>query len=183
MKRTAYGWALLLLLISPVIATAEKVSEKLIYSLTWTGIPVGTATQEILDEGELRKILSTARSNAWLSTFYKVDDRTESVLARKLPFPGESRYFRLIFKEGGRGRDREITFIPEKKTAIYRDRAGTEVTTVPIVENTYDIYSSFYFVRFLPLEVGKSHYIHVLDGKELRRIEVQVLKKEKFSKR
>jgi len=176
MKHTIF---LLLMLLFPAGASGEKVPEKLIYSLSWTAISVGTATQEIFDEGESRKIVSTASSNAWLSTFYKVEDRTESVLVRKPPFPGESRYCRLLFKEGGRVRDREITFEPEKKTAVYRDRMGTAVTTVPITENTYDIYSSFYYVRFLPLEVGKSHYIHVLDGNELRRIEVQVLKKEK----
>ena len=88
----------------------QRLPEKLVYSLSWTGIPVGTATQEIVEEGELRRITSRAVSNDWLSTFYPVDDRTESTLVRSGPFPGESRYYRMLFKEGRRSRDREIVF-------------------------------------------------------------------------
>lgn len=53
--------SLLILLLAAYPAFAEpKIPEKLIFSLSWTGIPVGVATQEIVDEGEVRKIFSTA---------------------------------------------------------------------------------------------------------------------------
>lgn len=161
-------------------ALAVKVPEKLVYSLSWVGIAVGTATQEITEDGAHRKILSHARSNDWLSAFYPVDDRTESLLAKTGgPFPGESRYYRMIFKEGRRTRDREISFDQAKRVGRFHDRIGGEQVDVPIVENTYDIYASFYYVRTQPLEPGKSFMIHVLDGKELRNIEVRVLKRER----
>jgi hypothetical protein len=182
MQRGNNHWrwlAALLLALLPAAALAERVPEKLSYSLSWGVIPVGTATQEITDEGDGRRIVSTARSNAWLSTFYPVDDRTESLLSRQGPFPGESRYFRMFFKEGPRTRDREIVFDQAARKATYRDRLGTEKVAVPLVENTFDIYASFYRVRFLPLEEGQSSYIHVLDGKDPQRVEVRVLKREK----
>jgi uncharacterized protein DUF3108 len=169
----------LLLALLPAAALAERVPERLNYSLSWGVVPVGTASQEISDEGDGRRIVSTARSNAWLSAFYPVDDRTESRLSRQGPFPGESRSFRMLFKEGPRTRDREIVFDQAARKATYRDRLGTEQVVVPLVENTFDIYASFYHVRFLPLEVGKSTEIHVLDGKELQRLQVRVLKREK----
>ena len=162
-------------------AEAVTMPEKLVYSLSWMGIPVGTATQEIAEAGGMRKIVSHARSNDWLSSFYPVDDRTESHLAMTAgPFPGESRYYRMLFREGKRTRDREITFDQVKRIGRFHDRIGGEQVDVPIVENTFDIYASFYYVRNQPLEPGKSFMIHVLDGKELRHIEVKVLKRERI---
>ncbi len=43
---------------------------------------------------------------------------------------------------------------------------------------TFDIYASFYHVRYLPLEVGSSVFVNVLDGKECQRLEVRVLRRE-----
>jgi len=165
----------------PPLAEAVTMPEKLVYSLSWMGIPVGTATQEIAEAGGTRKIVSHARANDWLSSFYPVDDRTESQLAvTGGPFPGESRYYRMLFKEGKRTRDREITFDQAKRIGRFHDRIGGEKMEVPIVEHTFDIYASFYYVRYQPLEPGKSFMIHVLDGKELRHIEVKVLKRERI---
>lgn len=163
------------------VSAAQKIPEKLVYDLSWTGIPVGTASQEIRDEGGTRRIVSMARSNAWLSAFFPVDDRTESILAKTGDFPGEPRIFKMLFKEGSHTRDREISFNLSGKTADFHDRRSGERVAVPITGDTYDIYSSFYFVRHQPLEPGKSFYIHVLDSKKLHRIEIRVLKREKVS--
>lgn len=159
----------------------QKIPERLVYSLSWTGINVGTATQEIVDEGDTRRIISSARSNAWLSRFFPVDDRTESVLLKRGAFPGEPRIFRMIFKEGSHTRDREISFNRAARVANFHDRKSGERVTVPIIEETFDIYSSFYYVRHQPLEPGTSFYINVLDSKKLHRIEVRVLKRERVS--
>jgi len=163
------------------VAAGQKIPEKLVYSLSWTGITVGTASQEIVDEGENRRIISSARSNDWLSKFFPVDDRTESVLLKKEPFPGEPRTYRMLFKEGTRVRDREISFNIAGRVANYHDRIKGERAIVPIGPETFDIYSSFYYVRHQPLVPGKSFYINVLDSKKLHRIEVRVLKRERIS--
>ncbi len=175
------AWALCLIFtLQAAQAVARQVPEKLLYSLSWLGITVGTATQEISDDGDSRRIVSHARSNEWLSAFYPVDDRIESRLLNKgVSFPGESRTYHMLFKEGNRTRDREITFDQASRKASFWDRISGEKAEVPIAENTYDIYASFYFIRYQPLEVGKSLYLNLLDGKKLRRIEVKVLRREK----
>lgn len=158
-----------------------RVPEKLTYSLSWTGINVGTATQEIVNEGNIRRIVSTARSNDWLSAFFPVNDRTDSFTTMEEPFPGKSFYFRMQTREGGRIRDRDISFDQAGRKATYRDLIKKTRVEVPIAENTYDIYSSFLHARFLPLQVGRPVYLNVLDGKKMRRIEIRVLRKERIS--
>jgi len=173
--------ALVVAFVMPAGAFAQTVPEKLVYELSWTGIPVGTATQEITEKGEVRKILSTARSNDWLSVFFPVDDRIESTLAvAGAPFPGLTRYYRMQISEGSRRRDREIVFDQAKGNAIYHDRLSGEKWDIPISPPTFDIYGSFYYVRYLPLEVGKSSLVTVLDGKEVVRVEVKALRREKL---
>lgn len=167
------------LLVPPAAGASGPDGEKLVYALSWTGIPVGVATQEIVDEGGVRRIVSTAKSNDWLSAFFPVNDRTDSFTTKEGGYPGKSYYFRMQIREGSRRRDREISFDQARRKALFHDRINGDRADVEIVENTYDIYSSFYHVRFLDLQVGKSLYIHVLDGRELQRIEIRVLGKER----
>lgn len=141
---------------------------------------MGIATQEISDEGSVRKIISSARSNDWLSAFFPVDDRTESILEKSGDFPGRARTFKMLFKEGKRVRDREISFNPAAKTAHFFDRQSGEHQYIPLTAETFDIYSSFYYIRHQQLEPGRSVYINVLDSKELHRIEIRVLRKERI---
>jgi hypothetical protein len=157
----------------------QKIPERLEYSLSWAGVPVGTAVQEIVEDGDVRRIVSTARSNDWLSTFYPVDDRTESILEKGSSFPGRTRSFKMLFKEGSRVRDREISFDPSRKNARYHDRVSGEKLSIPIDADTFDIYGSFYHVRHQPLEPGGSFYVNVLDGRKQHRIEVRVLRRER----
>jgi hypothetical protein len=165
----------------PSVSLAQVVPEKLVYELSWGGFQVGTATQEITESGAERRIVSTARSNAWLSVFYPVEDRIESHLLRKEGlFPGATLRYRMQMREGGRRRDREILFAPAQGEAHYFDHLTGERAAVTIPHWTYDIYASFYYIRYLDLQVGRSVFVDVLDGKEVRHIEVQVLRKEKL---
>ena len=177
MFRLFFLSAVALLLLSPPLGAAP-VPERLVYRLTWTGIAVGTATQEIRADGSSRKIVVTARSNDWLSAFYPVNDRIESQLDGQTgPFPGTPRYYRMQTSEGTHTRDREIHFNGDG-TAVFHDRRGGERVALKVPPRTYDIYSSFYHVRYLPLEVGSSVFVNILDGKESQRLEVKVLRRE-----
>lgn len=156
---------------------AATVPERLVYRLSWAGIAVGTATQEIRAEGGTHRIVVTARSNDWLSVFFPVDDRVESVLDKEGgAFPGVSRSYRMQTREGSHHRDREIRF--GSGTAVFHDRRSGERLALSIPPGTFDIYSSFFHVRYLPLEVGRSVYVNILDGKEVQRLEVRVLRRE-----
>jgi hypothetical protein len=160
-------------------SAGQRIPEKLIYDLSWTGIPVGQAEQEVSEQGDSYRIVSSARSNEWLSTFFPVDDRTESVLDRIGPFPGRSRNFKMVFKEGRRIRDREIRFQPQEMQALFLDRQNGDQVTVPLEPVTFDIYASFYHVRHQPLKPGGTFYVNVLDGKKLHRVEIRVLRRER----
>jgi hypothetical protein len=180
MARTIFLTALFMFVCRiPVLPAAGRVPERLVYDLSWMGIPVGTATQEITEQQTTRRITSMARSNAWLSSFYPVEDATESILAKSgAPFPGESRSFRMVFREGSRTRDRQIYFAPAQKHAVYHDRISGETVTVPIAGQLFDMYAGFFYVRGLKLEPGSSFAIQVLDGKRQQSLEVKVLGRE-----
>jgi hypothetical protein len=83
--------------------------------------------------------------------------------------------------EGSHKRDKELTFDHKMGKAYYIDHRNGEKATIDILPNTYDAYSSFYYLRSLKLEVGKSVFVSMLDNKKLWDVEVQVVKKEKLN--
>jgi len=162
-------------------ASALTIPEKLVYDLTWTGIKAGTATQEIAaDKGEI-KIVSIARSADWITVFFPVEDRIESILtATPDSTLGLSKSYSMKTREGKHRRDREVQFNHAKGIAYYKDNLNGEKSELPIAAATLDTLSSFYFVRTLKLEVGKSVFLTILDNKKTWKVEVQVLRKEKI---
>jgi len=167
--------------IAPTPASALSIPEKLTYDLTWTGIKAGTATQEIIDDGNSIRVVSTVRSAAWISVFFPVEDRVESALAKvEPPLLGLPYHFRMKVREGSHRRDREINFDQKNQKAEYIDHIGGGKATIDLPQNTYDAYSSFYYLRTLKLDVGKSVFVNMLDNKKLWNVEVQVVKKEKL---
>lgn len=173
--------ALFLSVCGPAPVHALTVPEKLVFDLTWTGIKAGTATQEIMNDNGVIKIVSTARSADWISVFYPVDDRIESVLeGMRGTGPGLPRLYRMKIKEGKHRRDKEVRFDHGRRIAEYIDHISGEKKDFQINDNTLDTLSCFYFVRSMPLEVGKSVYINIFDSKKLWTTEVQVLRKERI---
>lgn len=171
---------LFLLTLTPA-AFSINIPEKLVYDVSWSGVVAGTATQEIRVEKDFLRIISTVRSADWISVFFPVEDKVESVLTKvQPPQIGLPQNFRMKVREGKHRKDKEIIFEHGKGRARYIDHLNKENATVEIEKNTYDTYSSFYYVRTLPLEVGKSVFVSVLDNKRLWNIEVQVLKKERI---
>lgn len=162
-------------------ASALNIPEKLVFDLTWTGIKAGTATQEITEEKDSIRVTSIARSADWISVFFPVEDKVESYLTKVAPPAlGLPKNYRMKTREGGRRKDRELIFDHGKGQAIYIDHLNGRKIDVAIKGNTYDPYSSFFYVRTLPLEVGKSVFVSILDMNELWNVEVLVLKKEKL---
>jgi len=178
--RIVFVTLFLLLALAPA-ASPLNIPEKLVYDVTWSGVKAGTATQEILVEKDLLRVVSTVHSADWISVFFPVEDRVESVLTKaKPPQIGLPLNFRMKVREGRHHKDKEIIFEHGKGKALCIDHMNGEKETVEIGGQTYDAYSSFYYVRMLPLEVGKSVFVSVLDNKKLWNIEVQVLKRERI---
>lgn len=166
----------------PENASAFKIPEKLIFDLTWTGLKVGTATLEIVNGEGHAKIISTARSDGWLSAFYMVDDRTEVVLknTQTMSFIGLPENYRVKLREGSHRRDKEAVFDHAHRQVTFIDHLGNGKKTCKIGENTLDALSGFYFIRTMKYEVGKSVYVDIFDSNKLWNLEVKVLRKEKI---
>ena len=163
-------------------AFAFNTPEKLVFDLSWGGVKAGTATLEILHDKGHPKIISTARSADWLSVFYTVDDRIESLLknVRTDFFIGLPENYRVKLREGKHRRNKEVIFDHANRQATFIDHLEKENKTYKIGENTLDPLSSFYYIRTVKLDVGKSVYVDIFDSKKLWNVEVQVLRKEKI---
>ena len=125
--------------------------EKLVFTMHYGLISAGEATLEIrniatIDSTACYRIVSDARTNEFFSTFFKVRDRYESYLDTTELY--SLRYEKHI-REGKFKRDEVVLFDQRAHTATYKDKV------VPIAPRTQDILSAFYYVRTLPLEVGK----------------------------
>ena len=173
-------FSLFLLLASD--ALCFSVPERLVYDLTWAGIKTGTATLEIAGDSDLTRIVSTARSTGWVSLFFNVDDRTETVLTKTLPpsLIGIPLDYRVKIREGRQRRDTELVFDHERHKVMSIAHLDSERKGFDIQENTLDPLSSFYYLRTLKIEVGRTVFVDIFDSKKLWSVEVQVLRKERI---
>ncbi len=185
MKKCAPVGLLVLFFVFPALAYASgfRVPERLVYDLTWAGIKTGTATLEVSSENDKTRIVSTARSASWVSVFYTVDDRIETDLSlpRARAAIGTPRSYKVRIREGRHRRNKEVVFDGINHRASFTDHLTGEKKDIEIRDNTFDPLSSFYYIRTLKTEVGKSVYVEVLDSKKLWNVEVKVIRKERVS--
>ena len=159
------------------------IPEKFVYDLTWTGIKAGTASLELINDGDKLKIISTAQSAKWVSVFYTVDDRVESTLFKNPAdsFPWQPEKYRIRIREGRHRRDKEVVFDRKTNKATFKDYINNERKDFDLPVTVFDPISSFYYLRTLKLEAGKSVYVTVFDSKKVWNVEIQVLRKERIS--
>jgi hypothetical protein len=174
---------LLILTLSSVHASPFQVPEKFIYDLTWAGIKAGTASLELRNDGGRIRIISTAQSAKWISVFYTVDDRVESIVSEDphRSSPGLPVSYRLRLREGKHRKDKEVIFDHEKNRAKYIDHLEKEYKEIDVPPLVFDPISSFFYLRTLRLVVGEPVYITMFDNKKVYNVEVQVLRKEKVT--
>lgn len=150
------------------------VGEKLEFEVKFGFISAGTATMgvERLIEFENRPcflITSIAQSNSFFSTFYKVEDKVETIVDAFSLF---SWRFEKNLNEGSYHAQRLITFDQRNQKAYYKK----DTTQVPLY--VQDALSVFYYIRTQPLEVGKSVFVDYYNDGKLYNLEVRVLEKE-----
>jgi hypothetical protein len=153
---------------------AFGVGEKLTFEVKYGFISAGTAEMEVArlveyQERPCYQIVTRARSNSFFSSFYKVEDRVESIMDATGLF---SWRFEKNLREGSYRSDRQYDFDQVNHSVVYK---GDTIEVEPFVQ---DALSTLYYVRTQPLEVGKSVYLHnFIDGKKIN-LEARVLKKE-----
>ncbi len=163
-----------------VLNPAFTVGEKLTFVIRYGAIVAGSATMSIptittIRGKEVYQIVTEARSSAFFSAFYRVQDRVESYVDRKGLFTWR---FQKSLREGNYKADRLVEYDQIHGWAVTNQRDSMRIP--PCVQ---DILSSFYYVRTQSLEVGKSLFIDNHSDNKLYPMEVKVHKKERIQVR
>jgi hypothetical protein len=162
---------------SPPFAAGERFT----YALSWLSLRAGTAVMEVREppptEGPpALELVTTARSSPFVSKFYPVDNRVQSLVDAKTLAPR-----RLLFRrrEGKRKNDFDVTFRREEGVAVSIKDGVKE--TIPIPPDIHDAISCLYYVRSLPvLRPGSSTVLTVHHDKKNYRLEVRVEEVERI---
>jgi hypothetical protein len=170
------------LLLPPCAASAFRIPETLRYDISWAGIKAGESVIEIRQAGDETVIAVTTTSAKWVSVFYPVNDRAESrVVSGAEPGTiGLPLIYRLKLSEGRHRKDKEVIFDSRRAKAFYIDHLEDDRKEYDLPGAVFDPLSSFYQIRGMHLEVGKSAYIKIFDSKKVYDAEVQVLRKERI---
>ncbi len=163
-------------------------NEKITFDVTFFGASAGEFVMQVLPHKVIngRKVYhlhAEAHSSPVFNLFYKINDSIESFLDYEGLF---SHRFRLLLNQSKQTRDALELFDSEKMQSYYWNRR-THVTKGSSDDKNFhpleapfpqDSFSSIYYIRTLPLEVGKSYSVPVVsEGKNWQAI-VSVLRKE-----
>ncbi len=153
---------------------AFGLGEKLTFDIGYGFINAGTATMEVTDIIDYHgrpcyQVQSTASSNAFFSSFYRVEDKVISVIDAIGIY---SWHFEKHLSEGNYRAERAYDFDQENHKAYY------EKDTIDVAPYVQDALSIMYFARTQELKVGHSIFIdNFTDGKKYP-LEVKVHRKE-----
>jgi hypothetical protein len=151
------------------------VGERLDYEVKLSGIRVGGGFMEVskMDSVRGREAWHTSFGIKGGIAFYRVNDRYESWFdARTL---ASLRYHQQI-DEGNYERDSRFEIYPERR--IFVDSRGTEH---PTSEDPLDDGSFLYFLRTIPLEVGKEYQFDRYFRVDRNPVRIKVLRRERVS--
>lgn len=158
-------------------AKASAVPETLNYQLTWTGVKIGTSTLSTVPSGGGVEITSKVKSEAWSSPFYKVDDLETSKLERDGKGYALHSY-KMKLHEGRNDWHRAASVNRKNNRFDFVNLKSFEKSSAKLVEPAWDPVSCLFYLRQLPLTVGKSVDLNVLDKGKLKRVRVAVLRRE-----
>jgi hypothetical protein len=153
--------------------------ERLVFSVQYGLVTAGEAVLEVDPAIKIRQdrptyhIITSAASNSVFSTFFKVRDRVESFMDT---LELHSVRFEKHLREGEYKKDLLILFDQANRRALID---GKRECTVE--EHVQDILSSLYYVRTVPLEVGKSVYVPNHDNGKNYPLEVRVEARERVT--
>ena len=156
---------------------AFGLGEKLEFDIGYGFINAGYATLEVAELIEYKDrpcylVTSTANSNRFFSSFYRVEDRVESIIDAVGIF---SWYFEKNLREGSYRGNKAYSFDQAGHRVFY------ESDTIDVAHFVQDALSCLYYARTQNLEVGKSIFIdNFTDGKHYP-LEVKVVGKETVS--
>ena len=164
------------------IVSAKKslrVGEKLTYKITWLGMPVGTVTSHIKEITEVRGreayyIELIAKTNAFCSAIYKIDDRFATYMDTETLLPLRHELKR---REGRHRKDYIVEYDHKKNTATYNNLREKWVRTTNIPKGAQDPLSGVYFFRTQDAKVGTPIYIDINMNEKNYQVSGEIKKK------
>ncbi|MDF1544500.1 MAG: DUF3108 domain-containing protein [bacterium] len=153
---------------------AFGVNEKLTFDINYGFINAGTATMEVARVVEYQQrpcyqIVTRALSNSFFSSFYKVEDRVESIIDAVGIY---SWRFEKNLREGNYEADRVYSFDQRNSKVHYQQ------DTIDVPQFVQDAISVLYFVRTQELRVGESIFVDNFTDGKLYPLEVRIHEKE-----
>jgi hypothetical protein len=135
----------------------------------------GTAVMAALDGGmdggrPLAKLVTTAKSSSFVTKFFPVDNRVESIVDSATQLPK-----RLMFKrrEGKKHEDFDYTFHQKEGTVTVIKGESTDTLEMP--PGTHDVISCLYYARSaLSFQPGSTLTMTVHHDKKNRKLDVRV---------
>ncbi len=149
--------------------------ERLVFSIDYGIVNGGEGVLAVVGmveyEGEqCYHIESTALSNRFFSSFYKVRDKVTSYVDADSLF---SRYFNKHLREGDYKKDEEVRFDHARRKALYSENREYDITY-----GVQDVLSAFYYVRTLDLEVGRDVFLAAHSSKKTYEMRVIIHRRE-----
>ena len=153
--------------------------EKLTFVLKWTIIPAGESVLEVLPMETINGIqayhfLLTAKSNAFIDTFYKVRDRIDAYANTEMT---HSILYKKKQREGKSHRDIVVNFDWQNSKAQYTNFKEIQ-PPIDILSGSFDPLSAFYFVRLFDFKEKSTIERPITDGKECNIGKLSVIKRE-----
>ena len=159
---------------APPLAVPFTVGERLVYGARYGPFSVGTATMQVAGVDTVRGV-ETVHFVFLIdggALWYHIHQNLESWVGRH---DFHSRRFLNQTEEKGKSWERKFDIYPD--SGFYRE-AGRD-TTMPTVADPLDDAAFLYWIRTVPLEVGKRYEFNRYFRPERNPVIVEVLKREK----
>jgi hypothetical protein len=149
------------------------VGERLNYEVRFGPIKVGSGSMEVIGLESIRgrQTYHTQFRVKGGTFFYKVNDVMSSWIDSQTL--ASLRYVQ-DFEEGGRDREKKYEIYPERR--VYQEEGRPEQ---PSVSEPLDDGSFLYFVRTIPLEVGKTYVFDRYFKPDRNPVKIRVLRRER----
>ena len=163
------GWVL-----SP-FALAGQANEDYRYAISLWGIPAGHAnmkTERLVaaDGRPARRLVTTIRSNDFISFFFPVRNHVDSLVDPQTLLP---RHLFFQRREGGRHEQFDVTFDHVRNQVTVLKDGTPSVHSIP--PGTHDPLSCIYFLRTMPnLEPGSSVFLNIHHDRKNYKVEIKV---------
>ncbi|MEF8792823.1 DUF3108 domain-containing protein [Thiohalorhabdus sp.] len=145
------------------------------YSVSWGVVPAGKGMFRARAVGDGYTLRAQICSTGLVDVFHSVRDQLYTEVERG-PYGLRPSYHRLTQIEQGERKETIVDFLAPDRVRILKRKEGKrkkeKVQTVP--EGIRDTLSIIYAVRRLPLEVGETYRLPLLDGTDIETLVVPV---------